>query len=50
MAARQMLINESAMGRNRRIRQLGKLGLLLNPVFAYFFLWAPIVVAGALFL
>ena len=44
MAARQMLINESAMGRNRRIRQLGKLGLLLNPVFAYFFLWAPIVV------
>lgn len=40
----QALVNEKALGRNRRIRQLGKLGLLLNPLVAYFFLWAPILV------
>ncbi len=40
----QALINESAMGRNRRVKRLGKLGLWLNPVVAYFFLWAPILV------
>ena len=40
----QALINESAMGRNRRVKQLGKLGLWLNPVVSYFFLWAPILV------
>ncbi|MCY4464692.1 MAG: ABC transporter permease [Chloroflexi bacterium] len=40
----QALINESALGRNRRVKQLGKLGLWLNPVLAYFFLWAPILV------
>ncbi len=40
----QALINESALGRNRRIKQLGKLGLWLNPIVAYFFLWAPILV------
>jgi spermidine/putrescine transport system permease protein len=26
------------------IRQIGKIGLLFNPVFVYFFLWAPILV------
>ena len=40
----QLLINEGAMRRNRAIRRLGKAGLLLNPVFAYFFLWAPILI------
>ncbi len=40
----QALINENALGRNRRIKRLGKLGLLLNPLVAYFFLWAPILV------
>lgn len=40
----QALINESAMGRNRRVKRLGKLGLWLNPVVSYFFLWAPILV------
>ena len=39
-----MLINEGVMGRNRRIRLLGKAGLWLNPIVAYFFLWAPILV------
>ena len=39
------LINESALGRNLgRCAGLGKLGLWLNPLFAYFFLWAPIVI------
>lgn len=42
--AAQALINESALGRNRRVKQLGKLGLWLNPLVAYFFLWAPILV------
>lgn len=40
----QALINENAMGRNRRVKRLGKLGLWLNPLVAYFFLWAPILV------
>ena len=40
----QALINESALGRNRRVKRLGKLGLWLNPLVAYFFLWAPILV------
>jgi spermidine/putrescine transport system permease protein len=30
--------------RDMLIRRIGKIGLLFNPVFAYFFLWAPIVV------
>ncbi|MBZ0295247.1 MAG: ABC transporter permease [Anaerolineae bacterium] len=30
--------------RDLLIRRIGKLGLYFNPVFAYFFLWAPIVV------
>ncbi len=44
MMAAQSLINEGALARNLRIRQLGKLGLWLNPAFSYFFLWAPILV------
>ena len=42
--SRQPLINEAYMRRNRAVRRLGQIGLLLNPVFAYFFLWAPILV------
>ncbi len=30
--------------RDKLVRTLGKIGLYFNPVFAYFFLWAPIVV------
>ena len=44
MMAAQSLVNEGALARNRRIRQLGKLGLWLNPLVSYFFLWAPILV------
>lgn len=29
--------------RDMLIRRIGKIGLLFNPIFAYFFLWAPIV-------
>ncbi len=43
-SARGMLINEQAMRRNQMIRRLGKAGLWLNPVFTYFFLWAPILI------
>lgn len=39
-----ILINEHAMGRNRLIRQVGRVGLWFNPIFSYFFLWAPILI------
>lgn len=42
--AQPALINERAMGRNLALRRLGALGLWLNPLCAYFFLWAPILV------
>jgi spermidine/putrescine transport system permease protein len=35
--------NEAKMQRDLLMRKIGKLGLLLNPIFAYFFLWAPIL-------
>jgi len=44
LSADQQLINEHAMSRNRMVRRLGIVGLWLNPVFSYFFLWAPILV------
>ncbi|MCY3914523.1 MAG: ABC transporter permease [Chloroflexi bacterium] len=40
----ELLINEGSMRRNRAVRRFGQIGLWLNPVFAYFFLWAPIVI------
>ena len=43
-ASERLLINEHAIGRNRLIRRLGKAGLWLNPIFSYFFLWAPILI------
>lgn len=36
-------INESVMKRDLMVRRLGKIGLYFNPVFSYFFLWAPIL-------
>ena len=44
LTANQQLINEHAMSRNLFVRRLGAVGLWLNPVFSYFFLWAPILV------
>lgn len=44
-SARQTIeINERQAQTDLLVRRVGKIGLLLNPVFAYFFLWAPIVV------
>ena len=40
----QLLINEHALRRNQTVRRLGGIGLWLNPVFSYFFLWAPILI------
>lgn len=31
------------IGRDMAIRRLGKIGLILDPIVSYFFLWAPIV-------
>ncbi len=36
--------DENKIRRDLLIRRLGKIGLIANPIFAYFFLWAPIVV------
>lgn len=37
-------INERQAQRDMRVRRIGKIGLYINPIFSYFFLWAPIVV------
>lgn len=39
-----LLVNEHAMARNLWIRRIGTIGLWINPIFSYFFLWAPILV------
>jgi spermidine/putrescine transport system permease protein len=36
-------IDEGRMRRDLAVRRFGKIGLLLEPVFGYFFLWAPIL-------
>lgn len=36
-------INQAKLGRDLAIRRVGRVGLLLNPIFTYFFLWAPIL-------
>jgi spermidine/putrescine transport system permease protein len=41
---KRLTINEGAMRRDLWIRRVGKIGLAFNPIFAYFFLWAPIFV------
>lgn len=33
-----------AIKRDLFVRKLGKIGLFFNPIFSYFFLWAPIVI------
>ncbi|NWG15684.1 MAG: ABC transporter permease [Chloroflexi bacterium] len=37
-------INERRAQFDLLVRRIGKIGLHVNPIFAYFFLWAPIVV------
>lgn len=36
-------LNTGQIQRDLLIRRIGKIGLMFNPIFAYFFLWAPIV-------
>jgi spermidine/putrescine transport system permease protein len=36
--------DKAAIDRDMLLRKLGTIGLYLNPVFSYFFLWAPIVI------
>ncbi len=35
--------NQGKIARDMLIRRVGKIGLAFNPIFAYFFLWAPIL-------
>lgn len=37
-------LNEGKLRRDLWMRRVGTIGLYFNPVFAYFFLWAPIIV------
>jgi spermidine/putrescine transport system permease protein len=41
---RQLQVNENAVRRDLLLRRIGKIGLYFNPIFSYFFLWAPIVI------
>lgn len=40
---RTITLNEGQIRRDLLVRRIGKIGLLFNPVFNYFFLWAPIL-------
>ena len=44
VAQRPIRVNTAAIRRDRLIRIIGKIGLWLNPIFSYFFLWAPIII------
>src|SRR5829696_9109807 len=41
---RQLQVNENAVQRDMLMRRVGKIGLYFNPIFSYFFLWAPIII------
>lgn len=43
-AGQTVEFDESKIRRDLLIRRIGKIGLYFNPIFSYFFLWAPIVV------
>lgn len=36
-------VNQGQVRRDLLLRRIGKIGLLFNPIFSYFFLWAPIL-------
>ncbi len=47
MTTPQTTVNSYQAGKMRRdllIRQAGKIGIAINPIFTYFFLWAPILI------
>lgn len=41
---RTIEFDEGKIRRDMLVRRIGKIGLLFNPIFVYFFLWAPIIV------
>ena len=41
---REIHVDEGAVRRDLWLRRAGKIGLYANPIFSYFFLWAPILV------
>ncbi|MGJ3239774.1 MAG: ABC transporter permease [Anaerolineae bacterium] len=41
---KEFSIDQDAVRRDLLVRRVGKIGLWLNPVFSYFFLWAPILI------
>lgn len=43
-AAPEIEFDRAKIRRDMLIRRIGKYGMLFNPVFSYFFLWAPIVI------
>lgn len=42
-SSKQIHFDEGQIRRDMLVRRIGKIGLLLNPIVAYFFLWAPIL-------
>ena len=36
-------IDHAGVRRDMAVRRVGKIGLILEPIFGYFFLWAPIL-------
>lgn len=42
-ASKQIHFDEGQIRRDMLVRRIGKIGLLLNPIIGYFFLWAPIL-------
>lgn len=44
VAAPEIEFDRAKIRRDMLLRRIGKYGMLLNPVFSYFFLWAPIVI------
>lgn len=42
-AENQLTFDKGKISRDMLIRRIGKIGLAFNPIFSYFFLWAPII-------
>jgi spermidine/putrescine transport system permease protein len=44
VATGEIVFDRGKIQRDMLLRRVGKIGLYFNPVFAYFFLWAPIII------
>lgn len=40
----EIYVNEGKVRRDMNVRRVGKIGLVIQPIAGYFFLWAPIVI------